>query len=38
MMSYTEIGQIIVAAVNASRITELVAGDREALRNLIQKG
>ncbi len=35
---HTEIGQIIVAAVNASRITELVAGDREALRNLIQKG
>jgi isocitrate lyase len=35
---HTEIGQIIVAAVNASRIAELVAGDREALRNLIQKG
>jgi hypothetical protein len=35
---HTEIGQIIVATVNASRIGELVAADRVALRHLIQKG
>ena len=34
---HTEIGQIIVAAVNATRIAELIAADGEALRNLIQK-
>jgi len=34
----TEIGQIIVAAVNASRIAQLVAADGVALRRLIQKG
>src|SRR6266545_4608193 len=34
---HTEIGQIIVAAVNAPRIAELIAADGEALRNLIQK-
>jgi isocitrate lyase len=35
---HTEIGQIIVAAVNAPRIAELMAADRVALRTLIQKG
>jgi isocitrate lyase len=35
---HTEIGQIIVARVNAVRIAELIAPDREALRSLIQKG
>jgi isocitrate/methylisocitrate lyase len=34
---HTEIGQIIVAAVNTPRIGELVAADRVALRTLIQK-
>jgi isocitrate lyase len=34
---HTEIGQIIVAAVNASRIAELLTADRVALRGLIQK-
>jgi isocitrate lyase len=34
----TEIGQIIVAGVNAARIAELIAADRVALRNLIQEG
>jgi isocitrate lyase len=33
-----EIGQIIVAVVNASRVAELVSADRAALRTLIQKG
>jgi isocitrate lyase len=34
---HTEVGQIIVAAVNAARITELLNPDREALRRLIRK-
>jgi isocitrate lyase len=34
----TEIGQIIVASVNGSRIAELLAPDRESLRTLMQKG
>ena len=35
---HTEIGQIIVATVEARRIGELLAADRTALRALIQKG
>jgi isocitrate lyase len=35
---HTEIGQIIVATVNARRIGELLAPDRTNLRALIQKG
>jgi isocitrate lyase len=34
----TEVGQIIVASVNASRITELLNPDRAALSRLISKG
>jgi isocitrate lyase len=34
----TEIGQIIVATVNAPRIAKLLAPDHAALRSLIQKG
>jgi isocitrate lyase len=33
----TEVGQIIVAAVNGARIAELLASDREALGRLIRK-
>jgi isocitrate/methylisocitrate lyase len=35
---HTEVGQIIVATVNARRIGELLAADRTDLRALIQKG
>jgi isocitrate lyase len=35
---YQEVGEIIVAEVNKSRIEELLAQDREALRKLILKG
>ncbi len=34
----TEVGQIIVAAVNHSRVDELLAQDRVALWKLIRKG
>ena len=34
---YQEVGEIIVADVNQSRIDELLAPDREALKRLIAK-